>query len=347
MKKASIFLLLLVAALAASPVAQAGSDSFSFTFTDGSVSGSGTLYGNFESSGTWLITSGSGRFNDGIASGPITLIENKDGPGFSNISPSGYYAYDNLLFLVAGSSQFIDEDGMLFSFNGRDLNIWQGGNGPGKGGWAESGGSGDQNGTFTITSYKIQNLPPPQIPGFTISGAAVSLSRGAASANTASLSVMPAGGFTGSVALSAAITSTPSGAQYPPTLSFGATNPVMITGAAAGTATLTIATTAAASSALARPIRRNGSWSGTGGAALACVLLMSLPARRRNWRTRLGMLIILATLAGGLLACGGSFTGNGGADAKIAGTTAGVYIVTITGASGLTAATGTVTLNVQ
>jgi hypothetical protein len=82
-------------------------------------------------------------------------------------------------------------------------------------------------------------------PGFTITGTAVTVTPGATTGNTSSIAVTPSGGFTGSVALTAAVTSSPSGALEPPTLSFGSTSPVSITGAAAGTATLTISTTAA------------------------------------------------------------------------------------------------------
>ncbi len=92
-------------------------------------------------------------------------------------------------------------------------------------------------------------------PGFTISGGAVTVSPGATTGNTSTITVTPSRGFIGSVAMTAAITSEPSGAQDLPTLSFGATSPVAITGASAGTATLTITTTAATSAALLRPAR--------------------------------------------------------------------------------------------
>jgi hypothetical protein len=57
------------------------------------------------------------------------------------------------------------------------------------------------------------------------------------------------------------------------------------------------------------------------------------------------MLVLLATLIGigGLLACGGS----GNAGTGNSGTTPGTYTITVTGISGSTTATGTVTLIVQ
>jgi len=65
-------------------------------------------------------------------------------------------------------------------------------------------------------------------PGFTITGTAVTLTAGATTGNTSTITVTPSGGFTGSVALTAAVTSSPSGAVDPPTLSFGSTSSVNI-----------------------------------------------------------------------------------------------------------------------
>jgi hypothetical protein len=112
--------------------------------------------------------------------------------------------------------------------------------------------------------------------------------------------------------------------------------------------TLTITTTAATSAALAYPKRPGAPWYAAGGATLACILLFGIPARRRSWRTMLGMLMFLVALTGGVLACGGGGgSGGGGGGTSNPGTTAGTYTVTVTGTSGTTTATGTVTLNVQ
>lgn len=81
-------------------------------------------------------------------------------------------------------------------------------------------------------------------PSFSVSGTAVSVMPGATTGNTSTISVTPAGGFTGAVALSASVTSGPTGAVQPPTLSFGNTATVSITGTSVATATLTVSTTA-------------------------------------------------------------------------------------------------------
>lgn len=192
------------------------------------------------------------------------------------------------------------------------------------------------------------------VPSFTVSGTAVSVSPGATTGNTSTVTVTSVGGFTGSVTLTAAVTSSPAGAQDLPTLSFGSNNTVDVTPDAAGTATLTISTTAANGAALAYPASRGTRWHAASGIGLMTFALIfgigigsgiGVPAGRRSWRTRLGPLVLLVILAGGLLACGSGYSGGGGGGNS--GTTPGSYTVTITGTSGGTTATGTVTLTVQ
>ena len=183
-------------------------------------------------------------------------------------------------------------------------------------------------------------------PSFALTSTAVTVTPGATTGNTSTITVTPAGGFTGSVALTAAITSSPSGTQYPPTLSFGSTSPVSITGTSAGAATLTVSTTAPSSASLVLPKHSGVPWYASSGAALACLLLFSIPARRRSWRTILGMLAIFVALTGGVLACGGKGGGGGGGTSN-PGTTAGTYTVTVTAVSGNLTQTTTVTVTVN
>jgi N-acetylneuraminic acid mutarotase len=202
--------------------------------------------------------------------------------------------------------------------------------------------SGSGNAAITVTAP----------PSFTVGGTAVTLAPGATTGNTSTVTVTPSGGFTGSVALTAAITSSPSGAQYPPTLSFGATTPVAINGSTGGTGTLTISTTAATTSAVLIPKRPGNPWYAAGSASLALLLFIGNMRRRSALRTLTGMLSLLVMLCGGLMACGSGGTssgggGGGGGGTGIAGTTAGTYTVTITGTSGTITSTGSVTLTVQ
>jgi len=71
------------------------------------------------------------------------------------------------------------------------------------------------------------------------------------------------------VTLTAAVTQSPTGATDLPVPSFGATSPVNITGAGSASGTLTVATTASGSGALAVPKRPGSRGYETGGAALA------------------------------------------------------------------------------
>jgi hypothetical protein len=207
----------------------------------------------------------------------------------------------------------------------------------------EASYSGDSNyGSSISSAIPLTALPKPD---FAIGGAAVSIAAGATTGNTASVTVTPAGGFTGSVTLTAKITAQPNGAAVLPTLSFGATTPLSITGAAAGTATLAISTTASSSCTAANRVQRSPvSWAGSG-ALLACVFLFLLPARRRRWQSMLGSLLLLAATCCGVLACGGG--SSIAACTAVAGTTPGNYTITVTGISGAITETSPISLTVK
>ena len=195
----------------------------------------------------------------------------------------------------------------------------------------------------SLTSLTTISLTVSVPPGITVSDSPSSLTISRGGNGTSTVTVTPSGGFTGSVALSAAITSSPPGAQNLPTFSFGPSSRVSINGASAGTATLTITTTSATSATMASPKRPGARWYATVSATLACLLLFGFPKRRRRWLTMLGMVAFLVGLAGGLLACGSG----GGSGGGKSGTTPGTYTVTVTGSSGNVTSTGSVTLTVQ
>jgi sugar lactone lactonase YvrE len=206
------------------------------------------------------------------------------------------------------------------------------------------------NGAVGMLSIAVTGTEtiPAVAPAFTVTGTSLSVTPGAVNGNTANINIVPSGGFTGSVALTASITSSPAGAVDLPTFSFGTTSPVSVTSSNAVSATLTINTTAPSSSAMIRPVRSKGSWYAVGGTALACLMLAGVPARRR-WRSLLGMIALLfvAMIAIGACGGGGSSGGGGGGGQTIPGTTAGTYTVTVTATSGNTSATGTVGLTVE
>ena len=181
-------------------------------------------------------------------------------------------------------------------------------------------------------------------PTFAISGTAVKFLLGASTGNTSTITVTPAGGFTGPVTLTAWIASSFAGAQNPPTLSFGATSPVSITSAAVGMATLTVNSKVAAGGSLAYPLRQGAGWYAAAGTALACVLLLGIPARRRSWRKMLCMCVFLVVAACGTISCGG---GKSASSASSAGTTPDIYTVVVTGTSGTKTSQSTLFVTVQ
>jgi subtilase family serine protease len=196
------------------------------------------------------------------------------------------------------------------------------------------------SGSTTVT------ITTAQPPTFTISGPTVSLVPGATAGNTTAVTVTPMAGFNGSVALSASVTSSPANAQNLPVVSFGSQSSVNITGTAAATATLTITTKAATQAAAERPLRPGAVWYAVGGTSLALVLMTGVPARKRRWRAMLGMFVLLLAIGGSMAGCGaGSKSTMGGP--TFPGTTPGTYTVTVTGISGSTTETGTVTVIVQ
>jgi trimeric autotransporter adhesin len=188
------------------------------------------------------------------------------------------------------------------------------------------------------------NLPPPS---FKISGTAVTVASGATTGNTSSITVTPAGGFTGAVTLTAALTSSPPNAMSPPVLSFGSTSSVNITGSSAATATLTITTTSSTISTFSPPNPRHNGWRTAGGVSLAFVLLFGIPKRSRRWPIVLGLFLALLLVTNGLVACGGGggHSSQGGQGSP--GTTSGAYTITVTGTSGLVTDTGTIALTVN
>ncbi len=99
----------------------------------------------------------------------------------------------------------------------------------------------------------------------------------------------PSGGFTGNVTLTAAVTSSPTGASGLTHCSFGSTGTVDITSGTAGTATLTISSIGATSSQLEPPVKPRTHWFNAAGANLACLLLFGMPVRRRGRRAMLGL----------------------------------------------------------
>jgi hypothetical protein len=190
--------------------------------------------------------------------------------------------------------------------------------------------AGDSSFATSTSSAVTVTVTAPLPPTFVVSATAVTVVAGATSGNTSTITVTPANGFTGSVNLSAALTSSPSGAVEPPTISLAASS-VTVAGTSAVTTTATIGTASPTSSLLAYPLSDRW-YTGAGGAVLACLAFFAVPRRRRQW-------FWTAALAGFVIAFGA--TGCGNKAPANPGTTQGNYVFTITGTD---AATGKITV---
>jgi trimeric autotransporter adhesin len=203
--------------------------------------------------------------------------------------------------------------------------------------------AGSLNATTTFTVFV-----PVAPPSFTLSSTAVTIASPGPS-GTSTITITPSGGFTGSVALSCAVSSGPTGGADAPTCSV--TAPPAISGTTPVTATLTISTTPASSAALHDPMRRT--FQVGGGVALAALLFFSVPGRRRRLKTLLGLLLSAAVADAGI-GCGSAVNNtpttpaNPGAPTNTTpGTTPGSYTVTVTGTSGATTVTTPVSITVN
>ncbi len=132
--------------------------------------------------------------------------------------------------------------------------------------------------------------------------------------------------YAGTVTLACALTSSPSGATDLPTCSGGSSTVSLSSGTTSGTATVTVSSTSATSELVWPKAGGKGrGWAGAGGGAvLAFLVFLGIPARRRSWRSMLGALVLMVTL--------GSLSGCGGKKSPPSGTTAGSYTFTVTGA---------------
>ena len=200
----------------------------------------------------------------------------------------------------------------------------------------------DITATVGTTVSQVLTVPITLNPAasFALSGSPTSLTltAGATTGNTSTISITPTN-FTGMVSLICKLTTSPAGATNVPTCSVASS--VNVTGTTAATATLTVSTTAPTTSALDLPL--NKFFAVGGGLAIAGLLFFGIPARRRSWRSILGVLLFAAVVGMGI-GCGSgggnSGGGGGGGGTTTPGTTAGAYTITVTGTD---AATGKLT----
>jgi hypothetical protein len=129
MKKFSLAVLAIAAALLMSEAASA--QNYDFSFNGIGISASGTLY----APGTFGVTPGNATTGSIVVTGDPNLIgttgtlfaNSSPIPGSQATSPSGFFFYDDTLYPVLNPS--IDNNGLLFLDNGYEVNIYSNGAG--------------------------------------------------------------------------------------------------------------------------------------------------------------------------------------------------------------------------
>jgi subtilase family serine protease len=169
----------------------------------------------------------------------------------------------------------------------------------------------------------------PGAADFHVYGAVASISAPGGS-TTSTIVVDGVNGFSGTVSLTV---SCPSSASITCSLNPSSVTPTGTNNTAS--ATLMINTHAAGLDPRNVPL-----WLGGSGAMFASVFLFGTPAWRRRWRA--GALLLMVALLIAAVGCGGSSNSH----SKPAGTPAGTYLVTVTGSSGSTSHTTTISVKV-
>ena len=201
----------------------------------------------------------------------------------------------------------------------------------------------DYAGATGTTVVTLNPVPPGSQFAITATNVTIS-SPGQTTGNTSTVTVTPNAGFAGQVDLTTSLLTAPADAQSPPTVTLSSSS-VTLSEGTPGFVTATVATTAL-TYANRRPsegLPRRGRWYSAGGAALACVLLLGIPARRRSWRAMLGLLLFVAV--GMSVGCGVHLN-----QIETELTTPGTYVFTVSGVDGATGklgATGTITVVVK
>ena len=200
------------------------------------------------------------------------------------------------------------------------------------------------DGDSTYAPAYARLLATETVP-FNVSGTPVTIAvPGSTTGNTSIVTVTPLGGFTGAVSFTCALSASPPAAKYLPGCSIP--SPVNIAGTSAMTASMTISSTAASSSAFLFPSPNPTRWlAAQGGAALLGIVVFGIRAQGRRRRFWLNFIFVMV-IVGGLVGCGRAGSGGGGGGGGILGTTPGSYIFTVTAATpGPNAALPTVSVN--
>jgi hypothetical protein len=253
--------------------------------------------GSVDSSQTYNVTitvTGSGV----TPTGTVTLTSGSYNSGAQTLGTTGCTAGSCITITIPGNSLTAGADTLTATYSG-DANY--------------ASGTGTASVTVTASVFALQAATPTP----------ASISPGGTATST--ITVSSSTFYTGTVTLTCAQTSTTASGGD------GASCSIPSTAVAMGGTAIATVTTTAASAALVYPKlpgKGRGLFGAGSGALLAILLFFGVPARRRSWRSMLGILVLMAAL-GSLAACGGG--SSGGSTTSNPGTTAGTYTFTVTG----------------
>ena len=258
--------------------------------------------GSVDSSQTYSVTvtlAGIGATPTGTA----TLTSGSYNSGPQTLGTTGCTAGSCVTITIPGNSLTVGAETLTVNYSG-DANY--------------SSGSGTASVTVTQSAFALSASTPTS-----------AIAPGVSTTSTVTVSSSPSAPYDGTVTISCALTS-PTDETDPPTCSVTSGSSVTMNDGTPtpSSSTATVYTTAATSE-LVYPKLHGGGWAGAGGGAiLALLVFIGIPARRRSWRQMLGAIVLMAAI-GSLASCGG---GSSAVTTPVnPGTTAGTYTFTVTG----------------
>lgn len=216
--------------------------------------------------------------------------------------------------------------------------------------------SGDATYTSASNTAAVTVTAAP-VPTFTLAATSpAAIAPGAAATST--VTATGSGGYTGAIALSCTLTSSPAGAIEPPACSIPSPTVTLNSTTTTGTSAVSVSTTApTTSSLLPGPFDRSGWFKTAGGTVAVAFLLFFVPGRTRKLRKVLSAFMLVAAVAFAGIGCGGTTTTGGigpikstptvgvkPANSSIAVNSSDAVAVAVAG-SGTATPTGTVTLS--
>ncbi len=213
------------------------------------------------------------------------------------------------------------------------------------------------NGDTTDGTYSIgTGTATVNVLGFMLSATPLTVTAGASTGNASTITVTPLGGYAGTVTLTAAVTSAPSGAVSTPTVTV---SPSTLT-FTSGTATPQMSQVTVATTPIPSNVRAPGSmawFKAAGGTTILGLLFFFLPLGTRRGRKVLTLIALVFAAAFTIAGCGITKNNNGGGgggkttpSVTVSPTptviaTTDMLSVAVSVSGGTSAATGTVTLS--